>query len=374
MKASPPAPPPQEDFSDFETEDSTGGMDPEPTVHPDAIREPRPPEQEDIGEFVTSLRKSGFEVSLVTAAQWGTEQRQTVRKWLLTMDASRVPGCLAPFFSAVVADLLDPNAVLKQAPNVGKELETKWAEDAARDALARGILPTGPVTPAITARPAFAPKPVVLEDGLPDVSRMTIPQLMVATGHAVDRMEPERISDSPDFNRLVETVLRELDLDAEYTELEQLLEIGDNRRDFATLMEEVDKADRRALRANALWANAVIVYEGLKLDQQEVDAVLWKDAKAILEKAEPEEEEEASETPPETKPGAPKKKRAKARKPITNTDVDAKIAELYPDEWRSGRMRLKKAEIAVDRTEAFAKRWAERTRSLQVMLSVCRKS
>jgi hypothetical protein len=229
--------------------------------------------------------------------------------------------------------------------------------------------PPPPPQPAMTAYPAFVggkyeeglqpgDKPAPVDRSPPKREQRDEPKL------------ENRVSDSPDFNRLVETVLKELDLESEYAELEALLEIGDNRRDFATLMEEVDKADRRALRANALWANAVIVYEGLKLDQREVDAHLWSDAKKALE----EEEQDEDPEEPTADGKKPVKRRKAAKKTLTNADVDAKIAELYPDEWRGGKMRLKRAELAVERTEAFSKRWAERVKSLNTMLASCRKS
>lgn len=149
-----------------------------------------------------------------------------------------------------------------------------------------------------------------------------------------------------DYQRFVLTVMRTLDLESEYTELEAALEIGEDRRDYSRLNEEVDRAQRRAQRANGIWANAVIEHERLKLDQKEVDAALWKQAMARLES-------EGSKT--------------------RIADVDAKIAELFPDEWREGRLRIKRSEVAVERAKSFQDRWAQRERALVAMLSACRK-
>jgi len=163
-----------------------------------------------------------------------------------------------------------------------------------------------------------------------------------------------------------------MNIDREYEELEQLLEVGDNRRDYATVYEALDKAERRALRAHGIWAAARLEHERLKLDQAEVDASLWKQAREALEMAQPEEEPTEEEPTKETK-GKKEKKPAARRKMITNLDVESKIAELFPDEWRGGKLRLERSKITVERCERFSELWSQKVRSLNTMLSSVRK-
>ena len=150
---------------------------------------------------------------------------------------------------------------------------------------------------------------------------------------------------------------------------EVLLEVGDNRRDFATVYEALDKAEGRALRAHGLWANARIEHEKLRLDQDEVDADLWKQARVSLESEKVEDDEEPEEAPD----GKKSNKVVKRKKNITLDDVKARIVEMYPDEWRGGRLRLEKSKLACERCERFSDLWSQKVRSLNTMLSSVRK-
>ncbi len=157
---------------------------------------------------------------------------------------------------------------------------------------------------------------------------------------------PQVASESPEYDQLIETVLREMNLEHEYGELEQVLEIGAERRDYTTVNEHVDKGGLRAWRAQKLAAQAEVEYERLKLDQKEVDADLWRQATEALEKQD-----------------------AKTR----IADVEAQIMKMFPDEWRGGKLRLKRAEVTRDLMLGFAKTWSQRVESLKAMLVSVRK-
>ena len=295
---------------------------------------PVPSPMENISEFVLELKAQGIDVSLVTAAQWGPAARKEVTEWL------RVDGSAMP---AVI------RALVTEAIPTTKEME-KSGEVPATFA---DFPPRAHVDLPVVAKPYEAPP------------ARTIP-MPAQSSPAVEPM----VSDSPDYNRLVTTILKEMDLDTEYEELENALEVGDNRRDYATVYEALDKAERRALRAHALWANAKIEHEKLKLDQDEVNATLWKQAKAALEAA-PADEEDEEEVIEEGK--KPKKKAPKRRKMITIGDVEAEIATMFPDEWRGGKLRVEKSKVTVERCERFADLWSQKVRSLNTMVGNVRR-
>jgi hypothetical protein len=390
----------EESFTEFETETAA-------QIAP-------APAEENISEFVTSLEMEGIKVSLIDAAGWGTAKRQAVRDWLKTKDPCVcVPEFLQPYFGKKEETLLSPapqhnlRAIWQRLFDFG--LDITQVQVAAFKPLQLDVIQAWFDQGALgDARPEFLdpyvsalkqsvasppPKPLAqrMAEGIAQVRAERAAQVEtqpVAQTKGLEAPPRERpsearipvdrgsvrditVSESEDYNRLVETILKELDLDREYAELEALLEVGDNRRDYATLNEQVDKADRRALQANALWGNAVIMHEKLKLDQQEVDASLWREATEALEKSAPVEEAEE----PELDADGKKRKKAAAprKKPITNVDVEAKLRELYPDEWREGKLRVKKSELTVERCRQFSERWSNRCRALAGMLAACRK-
>jgi hypothetical protein len=384
---------------------------------------------EKISEFVGAVRKAGFDLSLIVAAQWGVEIRNAIRTWLVTKNPATIPAQLvtmkakasdataAPLPARVGAEVnldnlrarlnrfgIHPSiAEMQEWSLVALGVATTWVDGdgkpdelvpwlakyaatqlpagvrVANDDEASKILKDAGEEPSKRAKkPIPPPDPDVVrqvpregnESGsktdFPGTTRAPAPSAAVPSPPPAMRKEdlpeawggpPEHpkpphvvpvVSESPDFDRLVSTILAEMQIDQEYDELEAALEIGEDRRDYTTLNSEVDKADRRAWRANGLWAQARLVYERMKIDQEEVDADLWRQALTALEEDE--------------------------KKPKTRIeDVKAKIAEMFPDEFRGGKIRLKTAEIAVDRCESFSKRWSERAQALRVMLQACRK-
>lgn len=259
--------------------------------------------EEDIGAFASALVDCGFQVSLVEAAKWGTSGRNEVRKWLTTKNMKSLP------------------AQLKS----GKELAQNVLSDPA------------PASPA-TAQPEPKGKDIPM-------AKVDLPE---AWGGPPEKpvTPPPPVAVSTEYERFIETVMREVDLDAEFDRLLPHLEVGEQRKDYAAVYEALDKAERRAFDANGLWINARMEYERLKLDQREVDAALYRLAFDTLEKA---------------------------GKKTRIADVDAQIAEMYPDEWRSSKVRLKRAELAVERVESFAKLWSSKVASLRAMVDNVRR-
>lgn len=365
------------------------------------VGEERP--QENISEFVQNLRANGIRVSLIDAAGWGTAAREQVRRWLPTIDMARVPEVLAVLASKnpkVLDDKLWPDgfrqnplvqtATPKKDETVDEQvarIEKRHAEEREKSAPANANLVQAglslEVSPGkalkklvddVAAYPSMTPEereaqrrdfaygntklanPAITRE-MVDKAAVTIDkekakpalrtELPEAWGGPPEHPPVAQVaSESPEYDQLIETVLREMNLEHEYGELEQVLEIGAERRDYTTVNEHVDKGGLRAWRAQKLAAQAEVEYERLKLDQKEVDADLWRQATEALEKQD-----------------------AKTR----IADVEAQIMKMFPDEWRGGKLRLKRAEVTRDLMLGFAKTWSQRVESLKAMLVSVRK-
>jgi hypothetical protein len=337
-------------------------------VPPEAL-EPSRKDLEALEELRRALMAKGVHPLFNSVRTWTPLQQSVSRAWLEQgADLAKVPEFLekyvvkpmTPAASAMLRESADAAMAAtswKPEPLVGVKKESPGANVAGRSA--------GNDVPLRESRvDGNRDEPTPLADRAPGASapaRVTIPMkkedLPETWGGPPEHpREPPKqapfVSESEDFNRLVETVLREIDIDREYDELEALLEVGDNRREYVVVYEALDKAERRALRAHGVWANARLEYERLKLDQEEVDADLWHQASAELEA---------------------EKDEGKRKKAITIDDVKSRVASKFPDEWRGGRMRMEKAKLAVERCERFSELWAQKVRSLNTMLGSVRK-
>jgi hypothetical protein len=314
------------------------------------------PGDENISAFVDALKKNGVTVSLLVAAHWGYAAREAVRRWLPTLDIDAMPECLAEHVKGSDKLSLKANPgdveLVQELRWASLKIEiadiAKWsdfqrtvvkawiAQGYHREAMPSLLEPFYVEKGEKKALPAEDPRPA----GPIDLGKALFPDPSPAP------------SENSEFERLVETILRSPDMAKEYDELEALLEVGDNRRDYATVNEALDKSERRALRAHALWAGAKLELKTLEIDLEEVNATLWKEASAVLEK---------------------EKEDGVRKKAITVDDVDGKIVELFRDEWRGGKFRLEKAKLTVERCERFSDLWSQKVRSLQVMLASVRK-
>jgi hypothetical protein len=345
---------------------------------------------ENISAFVEVLNalldaaKLRVRVSLVVAAGWGVDRRREVRAWML---APKFPPPEV-ILSAVVKDA--PPRAKEEAPKSPAKAAAKQEEPVFDHAgLKRRLSKEAGVDVPVVDVEAWrqmardivitwldqgarkSEKPEILEKygvmltrsepeefGLS--SPKTVAQASEALKKEIEKTEhpksgrpereekpPERpASESDDYNRLIESVLREVDLGAEYDELERNLEVGAERTQYGVIYEALDKAEGRARRAFSLAANAKIEHERVRLDQKEVDAELHRRAMEKLR-------EDGDKT--------------------RIADVEAKIAELFPDEWRSGKMRVKRSEVSVEMCQKLGELWTQKVRSLQVMLSNVRR-
>jgi hypothetical protein len=156
---------------------------------------------------------------------------------------------------------------------------------------------------------------------------------------------------APDVARIVEAVYA-VDAWKDYEDLEATLEVGDQRGDYRTLMEYLDKAEKRARRAHALYLGAKLELVKWELDHDAVRGRMRQQATDALQR-----EKDAGD-------------RAKR---ITEADVDAQVADMFGDEVRGQAIQRAKLKGTVDHLERLADLWKTKCYSLATMLSNLRK-
>jgi hypothetical protein len=155
---------------------------------------------------------------------------------------------------------------------------------------------------------------------------------------------------SPDYERIVEAIYA-VDAAKDYADLEQNLEVGEERGDFRTLQQHLDKAEARARRAHQLYLGAKLERARWELDSEVVCAAMRKEAADDLEAD----------------------KAAGRKKQITDADVRSRMAEKFADEWRSQELRRVKLKGMEEALERLADLWKGRCHSLGTLISTLRK-
>lgn len=155
---------------------------------------------------------------------------------------------------------------------------------------------------------------------------------------------------SPDIERIAETIYA-IDASKDYDDLEKNLVVGEERGDFRTLQQHLDKAEDRARRAHRLYLGAKLERARWELDAQVTNAAMRKAAVDDLETD----------------------KAAGRKKQITESDVTAKMAQLFPDEFRSQEIKRAKLKGVEEHLERLAELWKGRCHSLGTMLNNLRK-
>ena len=156
---------------------------------------------------------------------------------------------------------------------------------------------------------------------------------------------------NPDMARIVETIYQ-VDAFSDYRDLEQNLEVGEERGQYKTLAEHLDKGEKRARRAHALYLGAKLELAKWEIDSRKVTSVMRGEAHAELEA---------------------EKAAGERKKMITNDDIETRISEKYPDEWASQELSRVKLKGMVEHLERLAELWKNRCFSLGTQLSNLRK-
>ena len=169
------------------------------------------------------------------------------------------------------------------------------------------------------------------------------------------RTKPEKKTiAAPPIPRAVEQIIESVfrvDYEAEWKRLHENLVVGEERGDSGTVTRSLDFAEDNARSAHKLWVNMKLEYERYKTEREVIWGTMRAEATAALQA---------------------EKDQGSRDKRLTEADVTAKIAEMYPDEFRDVEIRKKKFELAVEHAGAFSDLWSSKCRSLQTMLSKLR--
>lgn len=146
---------------------------------------------------------------------------------------------------------------------------------------------------------------------------------------------------APGYGGIVETVFDLPDPLAEYNELEAALQQGFG--EFHNVTQALARAEDFARRAHRLYVNAKVDLERYLADANAVQGAMWDEAVAQL---------------------SLEKERGLRTKQVTDSDVQKRVAILYPDEWRDARVRIVQAEQTVKHLERLADLFQQRSRTL----------
>lgn len=155
----------------------------------------------------------------------------------------------------------------------------------------------------------------------------------------------DQLSASDCFQRITARVFDLPDPAAEYDELERALKLGVTS--YETIALAVDAAEDNARRAHRLYVCARVDAERFNIDSGIVEAAMRTEASAELQR----ERDSGSRT-----------------KQITEGDIAAKIASLFPDEHRDLSEKRIKNRKMVEHLEAFAGLWRSRCYTLAKIL------
>ena len=206
------------------------------------------------------------------------------------------------------------------------------------DAGARG----GHVSVRVPVKPGATAIEMVAADVVDALKKAPPP--LYATSNAGEGIQPDLV-------RITQTIYA-VDAFKDYDDLEKNLEVGEERGDYKTLTEHLDKAERRARRAHALYLGAKLELVKWELDQKRVQGAMRASAKEELE-----EEKLAGEK----------------KKQITNADVEDKMVEKFPDEMAHHALTAAKLKGTVDHLEVLAGLWKTKCFSLGTLLTTLRK-
>lgn len=155
------------------------------------------------------------------------------------------------------------------------------------------------------------------------------------------------------FHRITERIFS-VDVLADYDRLERDLKIGSGRMDYGILLKALDEAEDNARLAHKLFLSAKVERALWDADAEVIKSAMWAQARKDLEDE--------------------KTVKVEGRKKqITDADVSAKCAEMFPEDWKRLIVRAKKYKGAEEHLERLADLWQARCRSLQTMVSTLRR-
>lgn len=267
-----------------------------------------------------SLSESGgLEVKIGHVARWTPEDREKARKWIVQKwDPMLRPAFLDAYVAkpSSVGPIIPP-AIHDDAPHGGEPVNlAAHARKEPGDDLVKSVQST-------------------IDAGVPPLF--------------VNANKGPKIT--PDFARIIDT-LYAADAFADYDDLERHLEVGEERGDYLTLRERLDKAEVRARRAHRLLLGAKLELFNWERDAELTMAAMRNAAHDQLQA---------------------EKDNGQRNKAITDADVVARIAQTFPGEYRTQETTRHKLKGAVSSIENLVERWNGRVFSIRTLLETLRK-
>lgn len=172
----------------------------------------------------------------------------------------------------------------------------------------------------------------------------------------------------PEFDGIVHSVfaVTAASINADYQLVELAIQPLGRQKDAASILDALDKAQSAARTAHRLLVNMQLIYEKVKGEVASALGALRDSAtKSLIDKGD--------DDLPAFDESDAKSKKAKVRtKAITNADVEAEMARIFPKDMSALRDRQAKAKGAVDHVEFMTDLVKSRIRSLEVMVSAAR--
>lgn len=168
--------------------------------------------------------------------------------------------------------------------------------------------------------------------------------------------EAQHLTMGDGFERVITHQFRVVDEEQEYLELRASLLFKDERASalgYGELLNALDAAEDLAHRGAELAARAHLAYLEFEINAQLILSPLHEAAKKALEDRKAEMVRE----------------KGSAGKQITNDDVKAEIAVLFPDEWTELETKKKKAKLSVSLFDNLAERLVSRAGHLRTMVA-----
>jgi hypothetical protein len=153
-----------------------------------------------------------------------------------------------------------------------------------------------------------------------------------------------------DLEKIVESTFVN-DLHSSWEKLRLALKLGEKRSDHSALHKALDEAEENAHLAHRVFVTAKLERERWERENDVVWGAMWSEATKSLQK----EKEEGLRA-----------------KQVTDADIKARVATLYPDEYVEIEVRRAKIKATVDTLENLSDAWGSRCRSLGIMKSSLR--
>lgn len=154
----------------------------------------------------------------------------------------------------------------------------------------------------------------------------------------------------PDLRQIVETHWVE-DMNASWIRIRGMLKVGEKRSNHGHLHRALDDARDLAYEAHGLAVTAKLERHRWEAANELTHAAMWSEATRAIQH---------------------EKDTGQRSKQITDTDVRARAALIFPDEWSAQEHDREKVKLTVERMERLAKDASEKCEDLRVMLSKLR--